>query len=113
MKITVIFFGDFVRFKPEGWERRRGTVEVPDGATIDTLAEQLGIADEPCVVMLNEEQNHRAAELHDGDTVTFLPPIAGGAISSAAGGVPGTPGTPGTPTTHRRISGGGRGRALP
>jgi sulfur carrier protein ThiS len=85
MKITVIFFGDFVRFKPEGWERRRGTVEVPDGATIDTLAEQLGIADEPCVVMLNEEQNHRAAELHEGDTVTFLPPIAGGSTAGAAG----------------------------
>ena len=30
------------------------------------------------VVRLNDEQHHRGAELHEGDTVTFLPPIAGG-----------------------------------
>ena len=78
MKVTVIFFGDFARFKPAAWQGKRGTVEVPEGATVDTLARQLGIADEPCVVMLNEAQHHRGAELHDGDVVTFLPPIAGG-----------------------------------
>jgi sulfur carrier protein ThiS len=78
VKVTVVFFGDFARHKPAGWAGKRGTVEVPEGATIDTLANQLGIGDEPCVVMLNEEQNHRGAELHEGDTVTFLPPIAGG-----------------------------------
>lgn len=79
MKVNVIFFGDFARFKPAEWERRRGTVEVPEGATIDALAEQLGVGDESCVVMLNDEQHHRGAPLHEGDTVTFLPPIAGGA----------------------------------
>jgi sulfur carrier protein ThiS len=79
VKVTVVFFGDFAQFKPADWPGKRGMVEVPEGATIDTLAHQLGIGDEPCVVMLNEEQHHRGAELHDGDTVTFLPPIAGGA----------------------------------
>ena len=59
---------------------------MPDGATIDQLAERLGIAEEPCVVMLNDEQHHRGAELHEGDTVTFLPPIAGGA--GPPGGAP-------------------------
>jgi molybdopterin converting factor small subunit len=80
MRVTVVFFGDFAQFKPADWPGKRGVVEVPDGATIDTLANRLGIGDEPCVVMLNEEQHHRGAELHDGDTVTFLPPIAGGAL---------------------------------
>ncbi|HEX2515329.1 MAG TPA: MoaD/ThiS family protein [Chloroflexota bacterium] len=78
MKVTAVFFGDFARFKPADWTGRRGPVEVPEGATIDVLAERLGIGDEPCVVMLNDEQHHRGAELHEGDTVTFLPPIAGG-----------------------------------
>jgi sulfur carrier protein ThiS len=81
MKVTVVFFGDFARFKPADWKGKRGPIEVPEGATIDTLAQQLGIGDEPCVVMLNEEANHRGASLHEGDTVTFLPPIAGGAPS--------------------------------
>ncbi len=45
MKVNVIFFGDFARFKPAEWERRRGTVEIPEGATIDSLAEQLGVGD--------------------------------------------------------------------
>jgi sulfur carrier protein ThiS len=79
MKVTVVFFGDFTRFKPAEWKGKRGTVEVPEGATIDTLSEQLGIGEEPCVIMLNEEANHRGAALSEGDTVTFLPPIAGGA----------------------------------
>ena len=78
MKVTVAFFGDFARFKPAGWPGKRGAVALPAGATIDTLAQQLGIGEEPCVVLLNEEQHHRGAELHDGDSVTFLPPIAGG-----------------------------------
>lgn len=78
MKVTVVFFGDFARFKPATWPGKRGRVEVPEGATIDTLAEQLGIGDEPCVVMLNDEAHHRGAALNAGDTITFLPPIAGG-----------------------------------
>lgn len=78
MKVNVVFFGDLVRHKPAEWPGRRGTVDLPVGATIDALAERLGIGDEPCVVMLNEEAHHRGAELHEGDTVTFLPPIAGG-----------------------------------
>ena len=78
MKVTVVFFGDFARLKPADWTGKRGTVEVPEGATLDNLASQLGIGDEPCVVMLNDEANHRGAELQEGDTVTFLPPIAGG-----------------------------------
>lgn len=79
VKVNVVFFGDFARFKPADWPRKRGPVDVREGATIDDLASQLGIGEEPCVVMLNDEQNHRGAELHEGDTVTFLPPIAGGA----------------------------------
>ncbi|MGH2352464.1 MAG: MoaD/ThiS family protein [Chloroflexota bacterium] len=82
MKVNVVFFGDFAKFKPASWSGRRGTVDVPDGATIDTLADHLGLGEEPCVVMLNEEQHHRGAELHDGDTVTFLPPIAGGGLNT-------------------------------
>ena len=78
MKVTVVFFGDFARFKPAGWQTKRGSVELPKSATIDTLAQELGIGDEPAVVMLNDAQHHRGAELSDGDTVTFLPPIAGG-----------------------------------
>jgi sulfur carrier protein ThiS len=81
VKVTVVFFGDFARFRPAGWKGKRGTVEVPEGATIDSLAAQLGIGEEPCVVMLNDEAHHRGAVLHDGDTVTFLPPIAGGRAS--------------------------------
>ena len=82
MKVQVVFFGDFARFKPAGWPRKRGEVDVPEGSTIEDLMAQLGIGDEPCVIMLNDEAHHVGAELHDGDTVTFLPPIAGGSASA-------------------------------
>lgn len=85
MNIQVVFFGDFARYKPAEWRGKRGVVELPEGATIDALANQLGIGDEPCVVMLNEAQHHRGGELHEGDTVTFLPPIAGGAPRCKSG----------------------------
>lgn len=78
MKVNVVLFGDFSRFKLPEWPGKRGKIDVPEDARIDDLADQMGIGDEPCVVMLNEEANHRGAALHEGDTVTFLPPIAGG-----------------------------------
>ena len=78
MKVTVILFGDL-----SASSRRlagpAGAGGGPGGGRPSTSwRERLGIADEPCVVMLNDEQHHRGAELHEGDTVTFLPPIAGG-----------------------------------
>jgi sulfur carrier protein ThiS len=78
MRVSVVFFGDLARLKPPEWKGKRGTVELPEGSTIGDLADRLGIGEEPCVIMLNDAQHHRAAELHEGDTVTFLPPIAGG-----------------------------------
>ena len=41
--------------------------------------------------MLNDEQHHRGAELHEGDTVTFLPPIAGGGPGEARPARPARP----------------------
>ncbi len=85
MRVSVVFFGDLARLKPPGWKGKRGTVELPEGSTIGDLADRLGIGEEPCVIMLNDAQHHRGAELHEGDTVTFLPPIAGGVTARSAG----------------------------
>lgn len=111
MKVTVVFFGDFVRFKPADWTGKRGTMEVPEGATIDTIADRLEIGEEPCVVMLNEEAHHRGAELHEGDTVTFLPPLAGGSGPRQRIAPPHASIPPGHPAPSRaRIRGSGIGR---
>ena len=56
-----------------------GIVEVPDGATMRILAEQLGLPMKLVRIMaINGNQVDLKAELSDGDNVFIFPPALGG-----------------------------------
>ena len=78
MKVEVKLFSTLTKYLPPGAKGKKAVVELENKATVDALAEKLGFADVSCVMMLNDEQVHRAAKLKEGDVVSFFPPLAGG-----------------------------------
>lgn len=78
MQVHVKLFGPLREHLPLGAKGGRAVIELPEGATVDTLAEQMGFGDLSCVVMVNDEQVHRGMTLHAGDHVSVFPPLAGG-----------------------------------
>ncbi len=58
----------------------RGTVDVPDAASLDQLADSLGVAlVSNCVVMVNGQmERDRSRPLPAGAKLTLIPPVAGG-----------------------------------
>ena len=58
----------------------RGTVEVPDGATINEVAEQFHITRvAKCVIMVDGQmEQDRNRQLHADSKLTIIPPVAGG-----------------------------------
>jgi molybdopterin converting factor small subunit len=78
MQVTIKLYGTLSEYLPAGAKGRRAAVELPEGATVDDLAEALGFGEVSCVFMRGSEQVHRAQKLEDGDTVSAFPPIAGG-----------------------------------
>jgi sulfur-carrier protein len=54
-------------------------VELPDGATIERLVEQLQLpADQVKVIFVNHRIRDDEYELEDGDRVAIFPPVGGG-----------------------------------
>lgn len=79
MRVRAVFFA---RLKRElGMEEL--TLNVPDGADVRAVAEQLGrehgLNLRGCMVAVNETYAAPEHLLQDGDEVAFLPPVAGGA----------------------------------
>ncbi len=75
MRVEVVLKGSLAERLPEG----RGTVELPDGATVNALGEALGLPAMPCIHVINGTAVERGAPLSDGDRVQIFPPAAGGA----------------------------------
>jgi molybdopterin converting factor small subunit len=82
VRIELRLFGEFRDHLPEGSTGGRAEVELPEGATVFTLVEQLGLPYEAeegvLVAAVNDEVTDLKAPLHDGDTVSMFPPLAGG-----------------------------------
>ena len=78
MKVEVKLFSTLAKYLPPGSKGKKAVVELKSKATVDDLAEKLGFGDVSCVMMVNDEQVHRAAVLKDGDVVSAFPPLAGG-----------------------------------
>jgi len=78
MQINVKLFGPLREHLPPDAKGGRAVIELPEGATVDTLAEQMGFGDLSCVIMVNDEQVHRGMALNEGDHVSVFPPLAGG-----------------------------------
>ena len=76
--MTIKLYGSLSQHLPPGSKGRKATVELPEGATVDDLAEALGLGEVACLFMRGSEQVHRAQKLEEGDTISAFPPIAGG-----------------------------------
>jgi molybdopterin synthase catalytic subunit len=81
MKIQVLYFAIFKeRIKLDGEQ-----LDIPDGSTVNAALERLGEKHE-CIANLagrfqtavNREMVPTATELHEGDELALIPPVAGG-----------------------------------
>lgn len=79
MKVKVKLFGPLREKLPPEKRRMPIEVEVADNATVQDVAEILGIGDVGAVILVNDQETHRGKRLNDGDEVSFFPPLAGGA----------------------------------
>ena len=82
MTVQVRLFGEFQDYLPEGSAGGHAQIELPEGATVYTLVEELGLPYEAeegvLVAAVNDEVTDLHAPLSDGDTVSMFPPLAGG-----------------------------------
>lgn len=78
MRVKVKLFGPLKDRLPPEMRRMPIEVEVADSATVQDVAEALGIGDVGAVILVNDQETHRGKQLKDGDIVSFFPPLAGG-----------------------------------
>jgi len=78
MRVKVKLFGPFREKLPPEKRRMPIEVEVPEGATVQDVANLLGIGNLGAVILINDQEAHRGKQLNDGDVVSFFPPLAGG-----------------------------------
>jgi molybdopterin converting factor small subunit len=80
--VQVRLFGEFRDYLPDGAVGGRARIELPEGATVFHLVEQLGLPFEVeegvLVAAVNDEVADLQAALHEGDVVSMFPPLAGG-----------------------------------
>jgi len=83
MDISVTLFGGLRHFLPAGSSFNKCKISVADGASLETLLQQIPIPDnKPFIVILNDEkvsrENYAEITIQQKDEVVLLPPIKGG-----------------------------------
>jgi sulfur carrier protein ThiS len=83
MDISVTLFGGLRHFLPAGSSFNKCQIGVADGASLETLLQQIPIPDnKPFIVILNDEkvsrENYTEITIQEKDEVVLLPPIKGG-----------------------------------
>ncbi len=78
MRVKVKLFGPLRESLPPEKRQIPIEVEVPEGATVQDVANLLGIGNVGAVILINDQEAHRGKQLNDGDVVSFFPPLAGG-----------------------------------
>ncbi len=78
MRVKVKLFGPLREKLPPEKQQIPIEVEVPEGATVQDVANLLGIGNVGAVILVNDQETHRGKQLSDGDVVSFFPPLAGG-----------------------------------
>ena len=59
------------------------SIECPNGSSTDTIYQQFianypGLKELPIRIAVNKEYINKKIELHDGDEISFIPPVSGG-----------------------------------
>jgi hypothetical protein len=84
MKVSIILHGGLRGLLPTA-AKGRVTLELSEGAQIREVIARLGLPD-PVLFALNEQIGQdRSSGLHEGDTLRFFRPAAGGSCSVRTG----------------------------
>ena len=79
MKVEVRLFANLAKLLPPGSQKKRATVIVKKGTTVEELQDKLNIPPKITnIIMVNGVHRKRETELNEGDVVSMFPPIAGG-----------------------------------
>jgi len=79
VKVEVRLFANLAKLLPPGSQKKRSTINVKKGATVDELLERLNIPPKITnIIMVNGKHQGRDIELSEGDVLSVFPPIAGG-----------------------------------
>jgi len=83
MEITVTLFGGLRQFLPAGSSFNKCSIEVADGASLESLLARIPIPeDKPFLVIFNDAKvdakDYADIEIDAGDEIVLLPPIKGG-----------------------------------
>ncbi len=76
MTVTVHMHGNLRRVMPAGQDR--APLDLPDGATVETLLASLGAARDTWLIAVNQAVVERDAVLRAGDVVDCFEPVAAG-----------------------------------
>lgn len=77
MKIKVSLFANLKKYAQDG--KTDFNVDLPPGATLDTLIQAIKVPDEvKRVALVNGRHAKNESRLAEGDTVTVFPPFTGG-----------------------------------
>ena len=77
MKLNVELQAYLAQYSPDGQDKFE--YELPDGARVKDLVARLHVPDEMAsIVVISGKSVGFDDELHDGDQVTLIPPLAGG-----------------------------------
>lgn len=78
MRITLILYAT-LRSHLKEHTNGRGILTLQPGATVQDVLEQLNIPlDQPMIILINGMQKAASDSLHESDTLSVFPPIAGG-----------------------------------
>jgi len=79
VKVEVRLFANLAKLLPPGSQKKRSTINVKKGTTVDELLERLNIPPKITnIIMVNGKHQGRDIELSEGDVLSVFPPIAGG-----------------------------------
>ena len=80
MKIELRLFASLRKKLPPGSPRGKCDLELPAGATIDDVLQRMDIprASAQMVLVNGDHDRNFDHVLHDGDTLSIFPPVAGG-----------------------------------
>jgi molybdopterin converting factor small subunit len=79
MKITVKLFATFREYLPSDSVNAAFGVVVEEQRTVQELIKSLNLpGDIPKIVLINGRQTEVDLQLHEGDTISIFPPLAGG-----------------------------------
>ena len=84
MELTVKLYGTLRKYRPvsiRGAPHQPFTISIPENSTVNDLMRSLEVADGAVnATAVNGDAVEPNTLLHDGDTVSLFPPVAGGGV---------------------------------